>query len=191
LVVYQIFTRLFGNKKQQNLRYGSIEENGVGKFEDISRQALSELKKMGVTHVWYTGVFEHASMTNYSSYGIEADNPRVVKGRAGSPYAIKDYYDINPDLATNVEQRMQEFEELIARTHEMDLKVIMDFVPNHVARSYHSNKKPEGIKNLGEQDDTSVFFSPNNNFYYIPGEKFVPPTDYEPLGANLPLTQRK
>ncbi|MFY7788458.1 MAG: alpha-amylase family protein [Thermoflexibacteraceae bacterium] len=182
LIVYQIFTRLFGNKKTNNKKYGTIEENGVGKFNDITDTALVELKKMGITHVWYTGVLEHATMTNYTRFGIPLDDADVVKGRAGSPYAIKDYYDVCPDFAEDVPNRMKEFEALLKRTHDNGLKVIIDFVPNHVARKYKSDAKPAGIKDFGEEDNKNVAFSPQNNFYYILNSKFVVPKEYKALG---------
>ncbi|MBN8824869.1 MULTISPECIES: alpha-amylase family glycosyl hydrolase [unclassified Spirosoma] len=175
LVIYQIFTRLFGNQKTANKPWGSRDENGVGKFNDITAKALQELKNFGISHVWYTGVIEHAVMTDYSANGIQRDNPLVVKGRAGSPYAIKDYYDVNPDLAVDVNNRMAEFEALLKRSHAAGLKVIIDFVPNHVARQYHSDAKPAGVQDLGQGDDTAKAFSPNNNFYYLPGESFQVP----------------
>jgi glycosidase len=182
IIVYQIFTRLFGNKKTTNKHYGTLEENGVGKFADIDANALREIHNMGITHVWYMGVIEHATMTDYTRFGIPLDDADVVKGRAGSPYAIKDYYDVNPDLAVDVPKRMQEFEALLERTHAQKMKVIIDFVPNHVARSYHSDAKPAGLKDLGETDDKNKSFAPNNNFYYLPGHSFVVPHDYRPLG---------
>ena len=175
LVIYQLMTRLFGNKTTTNKFYGTLEENGAGKFGDIDAAALKGIRELGTTHVWYTGVLEHATLTDYSSYGITPDDADVVKGRAGSPYAIKDYYDVNPDLATNVPERMREFEELVDRTHEHGLKVILDFVPNHVARSYKSDVRPTGVRDLGEDDDVTVPFNSNNNFYYLPGESFQPP----------------
>jgi glycosidase len=184
MVIYQAFTRLFGNKTTTNKTYGTIEENGVGKFNDISPFALKSLKELGITHVWYTGVIEHAILTDYSAHGIPLDDADVVKGRAGSPYAIKDYYDVNPDLATDVRNRMKEFEQLVERTHTNGLKVIIDFVPNHVARAYKSDAKPKGVKDLGEDDVDSLAFSPKNNFYYLPGESFVVPRGHKPLGPN-------
>lgn len=182
VVVYQIFTRLFGNTQVKNAHYGTLEENGVGKFNDINGQALQSLKELGTTHVWYTGVIEHAVLHDYQTYGIPLDDADVVKGRAGSPYAIKDYYDVNPDLAEEVPHRMQEFEALVQRTHALDLKVIIDFVPNHVARFYQSDAKPDGVQDFGAQDDTNQAFAPNNNFYYIVGQPFQVPRDYVPLG---------
>ncbi|NDW17461.1 alpha-amylase [Dysgonomonas sp. 216] len=170
LFIYQIFPRLFGNTKSVNKENGSLEENGVGKFSSISSKALSEIKKMGFTHIWFTGIIEHASKTDYTRYGIQKDNPEVVKGNAGSPYAIRDYYDVCPDLADDVANRMFEFEELIARTHRAGMKVIIDFVPNHVARQYHSDAKPRKIKDLGCEDDNTQGFAPDNNFYYLPGQ---------------------
>ncbi|WP_040005637.1 alpha-amylase family protein [Fibrisoma limi] len=188
LVIYQIFTRLFGNQNTTNRPWGSRDENGVGKFDDISDAALRELRLFGVSHVWYTGVIEHATQTDYSAYGIQPDDPAVVKGRAGSPYAIKDYYDVNPDLATNVEHRMAEFDTLLQRTHAHSLKVLIDFIPNHVARQYKSDAKPAGVVDLGEQDDTSVAFAPTNNFYYLPGKTFISP-ESQSVQARLPLDQ--
>ncbi|MDB5154379.1 MAG: alpha-amylase, partial [Mucilaginibacter sp.] len=182
LIIYQLLPRLFGNTKQVNKTNGSIEENGVGKFNDINDQALQGIKKMGFTHVWFTGVIEHATMTDYSQYGIKPDDPDVVKGRAGSPYAVKDYYDVDPDLAVDVKNRMGEFEALVIRTHQNGLKVLMDFVPNHVARTYASDAKPEGIRDFGQDDDKSKAFDPKNDFYYAPGQAFEVPQGYNPGG---------
>jgi glycosidase len=184
VILYQLLPRLFGNKQTANTPFGTMEENGTGKFADINDAALTAFQQLGVTHVWYTGVIEHALLTDYTRFGIPLDDADVVKGRAGSPYAIKDYYDINPDLATDVTKRMQEFEELVARTHRHGLQVVIDFVPNHVARAYHSDAKPAGIKDLGADDDKTVVFSPGNNFYYLPGQSFQVPAGYAPLGKN-------
>ncbi len=184
-VVYQIFTRLFGNTKTLNKPWGTIEENGVGKFNDINDKALQELKKLGVTHVWYTGVPHHALVRDYTSIGISNDDPEVVKGRAGSPYAVKDYYNVNPDLAVDPKNRLQEFENLIARTHKNGLKVIIDIVPNHIARKYEGKSNPKGVTDFGANDDVSVEYKRNNNFYYIPNIPFQVPysSDYKPLNG--------
>lgn len=181
LIIYQIFTRLFGNQTTTNVKHGTVAENGTGKFNDINEAALQSIRQFGVSHIWFTGIVEHATQTDYSNFGIKPDDPAVVKGRAGSPYAVKDYYDVDPDLAVSVPDRMAEFEALVRRTHAHGLKVIIDFVPNHVARQYGSDAKPATVADLGEQDDTSVHFSPNNNFYYLPGETFVAPE-----AGNLP-----
>lgn len=194
-VVYQVFTRLFGNTNTTNKPWGSIEENGVGKFNDFTDKALSEIKDLGVTHIWYTGVPHHDVIRDYTAYGISNDDPDVVKGIAGSPYAVKDYYNVNPDLAVNVANRLQEFEELIERSHNNNLKVIIDIVPNHVARNYKSISNPEGTKDFGSEDDTSVVYDVNNNFYYVPNEVFEVPyflNGYVPLGGkNHPLSDKK
>ena len=174
LIIYQVFTRLYGNRNTTRKEYGTIEENGCGKLNDFTPTTLKHIREMGVSHIWYTGVIRHATMTDYSAYGIPRQHPAVVKGRAGSPYAITDYYDIDPDLATDVSQRMQEFEALVERTHQAGMKVIIDFVPNHVARQYHSICKPEGVKDLGEEDNPQNGFDPQNNFYYCPGQRFTP-----------------
>jgi len=187
MVIYQLLPRLFGNKTQLNKINGSIDENGCGTFEDINNKALQALKDLGITHIWYTGIIEHATQTDYSDYGIIKDHPDVVKGKAGSAYAIKDYFDVDPDLATDVRKRFVEFKSLIKRTHDNNLKVIIDFIPNHLARTYHSDSRPEGVKDFGEEDRTDVAFSPNNNFYYIPKESFVPPQNtIEPAYAEYP-----
>lgn len=150
-IIYQLLPRLFTNSNRNCIPGGTYQQNGSGKFNDINEAVLSGIKELGATHVWYTGVIEHATRTDYSSEGISPDNPHVVKGQAGSPYAIKDYYDVDPDLAVNVGKRMEEFEALVARTHDAGLDVIIDFVPNHTARCYHSDVKPAGIKDLGEE----------------------------------------
>lgn len=169
MLIYQVLPRLYGNKQTNNIKSGSIEENGCGKMNDFTEPQLKRIRSFGFTHIWYTGLIEHATQTDYTAYGIQRDHPAVVKGKAGSPYAIKDYYDVDPDLAVNVTQRMREFDALVKRTHEAGLKFIMDFVPNHVARNYHSDAKPARVRDLGEDDDTTRRFAPNNNFYYITG----------------------
>jgi glycosidase len=174
--IYQLLVRLFGNKNRNTCFNGTIIENGCGKFEDISVTALDEIKSLGFTHVWFTGVLEHASQTAYPELNIESDHPSIVKGIAGSPYAVRDYYNVCPDLADNPANRMQEFEQLVERTHQIGLKAIIDFVPNHVARSYKSTSKPNNIADLGENDDCNLSFSPQNNFYYLPGESFIVPS---------------
>lgn len=184
IVLYQMFTRLFGNTNITNKPWGTLEENGVGKFGHITPRALSEIKKMGFTHIWYTGVIEHGVLTDYTQFGIPLDDADVIKGRAGSPYAIKDYYDVNPDLADSVPNRMAEFEALVKRTHEAGMQVLIDFVPNHVAREYRSDVKPQGVVDFGADDDPTKAFDPNNNFYYLPGESFKVPEGYNSLGEN-------
>lgn len=184
--IYQVFTRLFGNKKSVNTPWGSAEQNGLGKFSDFTHQALAEIQKLGITHIWYTGVPHHALVRNYTQYGIHNDHPSVVKGRAGSPYAVKDYYSVNPDLADNPEQRNEEFAALIHRTHNAGMKVIIDIVPNHVARQYRGLNNPAGVNDFGANDDTSVEYARDNNFYYIPQQPFeLPdiPTSLLPLGG--------
>jgi len=178
-VIYQVLPRLFGNYINNNKHNGTLEENGCGKFNSFTTKALSEIKSLGVTHVWYTGIIEHATKTDYSAYGIKKDHNGVIKGKAGSAYAIKDYYDVDPDLAVNVETRMAEFENLVKRTHKAGLQVIIDFVPNHVAREYHSDVKPTGVADLGENDNPNWGFSPLNNFYYLPHQPLSPTFDVE------------
>jgi len=185
-VVYQVFTRLFGNTNTTNKPWGTLQENGVGKFTDFTDKALLEIKNLGVTHIWYTGVPHHAVINDYSAYGISNDDPDVVKGRAGSPYAVKDYYNVNPDLALDPANRLQEFKKLIERTHKQELKVLIDIVPNHVARHYEGKTNPKGVEDFGVNDDTTVVYARDNNFYYIPESPFKVPeweAGYLPLGG--------
>ncbi len=170
LTIYQVFTRLFGADKATCIPRGTKRENGCGTMQDFTAKALEHIRALGCTHIWYTGIIEHASKTDYSAIGIPADNTDVVKGEAGSPYAIRDYYDVDPDIAKDPAKRIHEFERLVERTHKAGLKVIIDFVPNHVARQYHSDAKPVGVRDLGEDDNRNCSFSPTNNFYYVAGE---------------------
>jgi len=188
VIIYQVFTRLFGNRNTTRKANGSIADNGCGKMADFTPKVLKTIAQSGVSHIWYTGVIRHATQTSYAEYGIPVQHPAIVKGKAGSPYAITDYYDIDPDLAVDVPHRMKEFEALVERTHAAGLKVIIDFVPNHVARQYYSVCKPEGVRDLGEDDNTNHGFDPHNNFYYCPGERFDPYFDlYQ--GAESPYIE--
>ena len=170
-IIYQLFPRLFANYNETRKHNGTKEENGCGRFVDINERALQAIVDLGATHVWYTGVIRHAT----AAY----NNPAITKGKAGSPYAITDYYDVDPDLARNEEKRMEEFEDMVRRTHAAGLDVLIDFVPNHVARQYKSTCKPKGVKDLGEGDHPEWAFSPLNNFYYLPGERFTMDKDLQ------------
>ena len=187
VVVYQVFTRLFGNTNTTNTPWGTLQENGVGKFADFTPLALKEIRNLGVTHIWYTGVPHHALVTDYTAFGISNDDPDVIKGRAGSPYAVKDYYNVNPDLAEDPGKRLEEFRSLVERTHQAGMKVLIDIVPNHVARNYEGSSTPEGLEPFGASDNTDLEYSRDNDFYYIPGQAFQVPEwkdGYKPLGGN-------
>jgi len=181
MLIYQLLPRLFGNRNSNCIPHGTIEENGVGKFADINLAALTSIKHLSVTHIWLTGILEHASTSDYSARGISPIDCSLVKGKAGSPYAIMDYYDVSPDLAQDVPRRMSEFEHLVERCHKVGLKVMIDFVPNHLFRQYASDAKPLGITDFGANDDQQLDFSPSNNFYYLNGAPFVSPvrSDYQ------------
>ena len=187
-IIYQIFTRLYGNTNTTRKHNGTLTDNGCGKLNAFTPAVLRRIKELGATHVWYTGVIRHATTTDYTRYGIPRQHPAVVKGNAGSPYAITDYYDIDPDLASNVDKRMNEFESLVKRTHKAGLKMIIDFVPNHVARQYKSTAKPKGIADFGENDNTGMQFSPQNNFYYCPEQSFAADIDLY-HGEELPYEE--
>ena len=179
LRIYQLFVRLFGNTNETRKQNGTLAVNGVGKFNDINDAALKSLHEAGFTHVWLTGVLQQATATDYSHIGQPADDPDLLKGLAGSPYAIKDYFDVCPDYAVDPSKRLEEFKQLLGRIHSHKMKALIDFVPNHVARSYDSDVMLEqnfGTKgNGGKGDDPSVFFAPgNNSFYLTPGSDGPP-----------------
>lgn len=184
-VIYQLVVRHFGNTNQTRAENGSLAENGVGKFNDVDDTAISELVDLGFTHVWLTGVLRQATLTNYTGYDMPPDDPDIVKGRAGSFYAIRDYYDVSPDYAIDPTQRLEEFDALVDRLHAAQLRVLIDLVPNHVARSYHSVVEPDA--DFGVGDDQGVFFDPSNNFFYLSGQSLSlqKPGYYNPPGFSF------
>lgn len=177
IIIYQLLPRLYGNRNTTRKENGSIADNGCGKFNNLTTSVLKSIQQKGVSHIWFTGVIRHATKTDYTAHGIPANHPAIVKGNAGSPYAITDYYDVDPDLAEDVDNRMAEFEALVSRARKARLGVIIDFVPNHVARQYASLCKPNGVKDLGGDDNCDHGFDPQNNFYYCPGCSFEPYLD--------------
>ncbi len=181
--IYQLFVRTFGNKNTAPLFDGDKSQNGCGTFANINDNALESLKSLGITHIWLTGVIRHSSMTAYPELGIKSTNPQITKGKAGSPYSIMDYYDIDPDLAVNPQNRMEEFEETLNRIHEKGMKVIMDFIPNHLAREYKSLNKPYDVEEFGEYDNKNVSFAKDNNFYYCPNQEFVIPSQQSTINS--------
>lgn len=172
LIIYQVFPRIFTNMTAEPEPDGTLERNGAGKMNDFDDKLLKSIRSLGVNCIWYTGIIEHATKEAYP--GIPADDPHVVKGRAGSPYAIKDYYDIAAEIASDVPERMNEFQALVERTHKAGMKVLIDFVPNHTARRYCSDAAPTGVEDFGGGDDTTRFFSSDNNYYYLTNQKFQP-----------------
>jgi len=190
-VVYQMMFHLWGNKNTELKMNGSLTENGVTKFEDVSTKGLKALKKKGFTHLYATGLIEHATMEDMTAFGSHLDHPDVVKGRSGSPFAIKDYYDVNPFFANNPSNRWNEFEQMLQRIHKEGLKLIIDFVPNHLARQYYSDQKPKGVTDFGTNDRTDVSFDANNNFYYLPATQFsIPEGVNSPVKSSIPYVER-
>ena len=141
-IIYQILPRLWGE----------------GRMSSVDTPSLAYFKSLGVTHVWYTGILRHSTGQPFT------------KGDPGSPYAISDYYDVNPYLADVEAERMDEFESLVKRTHAAGLKVILDFVPNHVGRDYGRTRVRTDIPYLGDTDDDHIHWKASNDFYYYPGE---------------------
>jgi glycosidase len=185
-VIYQLVVRLFGNTNETRKPDGTLVENGVGRFADVDERAISAIKGLGATHVWLTGVLRQATMTDWSEIGLPASDPDTVKGRAGSFFAIRDYYDVCPDYAVDPRRRMEEFEALVARLHAGGLRVLIDLVPNHVARGYGSVVHPE--RDFGRGDDKTRFFAPDNAFFYLvdpPGQalRLARPAGWNPSGV--------
>jgi len=184
--IYQLFVRLFGNANETRKPNGTLAKNGAGKFDDINEAALASLKDMGFTHLWLTGVLQQATATDYPSIGRPADDADLLKGLAGSPYAIKDYFDVCPDYATNPAHRLDEFKTLLDRIHAAGMKALIDLVPNHVARGYNSSVMPES--NFGASDDRTKFFDPRNNFYYLTPDSSGPPLQLPTVSNGLPVS---
>ena len=183
--IYQLFVRTFGNKNTGSIFDGDKSQNGCGTFASINNNALDALKKLGITHIWLTGVIRHSSLTAYPELGIKSTNPLITKGKAGSPYSIMDYYDIDPDLAINPQNRIAEFEDIVHRIHEKGMKVIIDFIPNHLAREYKSVNRPLDVEEFGVYDNKDVNFARDNNFYYCPNQEFVVPRQLSAISHQL------
>ncbi len=180
-VIYQLFVRHFSNFCRGGLLSGSKEQNGCGTFEGINDAALEQIAAGGFTHIWLTGVLRHATQTDYSAQGLPASDALICKGIAGSPYAVRDYYDLDPDLATDVDSRWEEWAALIARIRHWGMVPMIDLIANHVARDYDSAHFPE--KQLGRHDNVHSFFAYDNAFYYMQqGEPplILPQGVYEP-----------
>ncbi len=172
LRIYQMFPRLFGNTNTSRIPNGTYDQNGCGKFADLNDPALASLKQLGFDAVWVTGVLRQATTRDYSSLGLPPDDPDLLKGIAGSPYAIRDYFDVCPDYAVDPAKRIEEFKALLARAKKHNLKIFMDFVPNHVARSHTSVVHPE--RDFGKDDQGTEFFS-SDDFYYLKSSSAGPP----------------
>lgn len=177
-ILYSTLVRLWGNETPHDklVPSGSLAQNGTGTLEAFDDAALEYLVSLGVTHLWPIGIIRHATQTPLHSWADCPDqNPDIVKGQAGSPYAITDYYDIHPTIVRNPKKRRETFRSFVARCHRHGVKVVIDFVPNHVSRQYDGTHTPEGVASLGAKDDTSKAFDSGNNFYYLPGEELQLP----------------
>ncbi len=175
IIIYQVLPRLFGNTNDRCIPNSSLKQNGSGKLNDFTEDILLSIKDLGCTHIWFTGVIEHATQSSFEKYGIAGNHPEIVKGIAGSPYSITDYYDIAPSLSVNIDDRLTEFKGLVERCHKCDLFVIIDFVPNHISREYSSDAAPSGVVDFGVNDKSDYQFHPMNNFFYLPGTQFQSP----------------
>lgn len=107
-IIYQALPRLWGS----------------GHFSDWDTAEFDYLRSLGVDYLWLTGIPRHATGQDF------------VKGDPGSPYAVTDWFDVNPYLADDPGRRMEEFDALLQRAHAAGLRVLIDYIPNHVAPDY-------------------------------------------------------
>src|SRR5438874_1699139 len=110
-VIYQIFPRAF---------------SAEGNFNGVTKQ-LDRLKELGVTILWLMP--------------IHPIGQEKKKGTIGSPYAVRDYYGINPDYGTK-----EDLKKLIAESHRRGMKVIVDIVANHTSWDSVLMKHPDWYK---------------------------------------------
>jgi glycosidase len=155
LSVYQLFVRLFSADNNT--------KSGVGTFYKITNVVLDEITSFGFNAVWLMGVIDHANP--------DADDVDIIKGSAGSPYAIRDYYAVSPYLGT-----LSDFENLVKRIHNKGMAVIIDLVPNHVARSYAISLEDKKELQFGNDDYTETYCK-NNGYFYLSQPFEVPVND--------------
>jgi len=185
-IIYQIFPRLFGNQTQNPELNGTKEQNGCGGFENLTQKSIQSIQNIGFTHIWLTGILQHATQTAYPRLGLKSGHPAILKGKAGSPYAVTDFFELDPDLCQNPENRWKEFSDCVERIHNQGLKAIIDFIPNHTARQYKSPFAiKKGLRDLGENDFNHEFFHPNNHYYYLPDQKLEIPDNQEDITGNF------
>jgi glycosidase len=153
-VIYQLPIRTWGAHSQGLA--------GRGKVTDISDEILKKLALFGIDYLWLTGVMEAAS-----SDVLDED---IIKGDAGSYYAIYDSWDVSPQIGT-----MNEFEDLVKRAHSHGLRILIDLVPNHTARDHRTDVLCKSKMDFGDQDRQDTFFDVNNNYYYVLNTVFTPP----------------
>jgi glycosidase len=135
-VIYEIYPRNF---------------SAQGNFNGITAR-LDELKELGATILWLMP--------------IHPIGEKARKGTLGSPYAIKDYYAINPDYGTEADLK-----KLIAEAHKRGLKVILDMVANHTAWDSVMIANPEFYK----QDASGKIIPPVPDWTDVAGLNYANP----------------
>ncbi len=155
VVIYELPVRTY-------LAKGAHEEN-TGKLSYLTIEVLKEIKELGVDYIWIAGILENANP--------KIVDPDVVKGDAGSFYAIYDNWDISSQVGN-----LDEFDALIERAHSIGLRVLIDFIPNHTARVHKTDVVCKEEIDFGKGENPNENFSLDNNFYYLGSNStFVPP----------------
>ncbi len=163
VTIYQVAPRTY-----------AAQGNGAalaGKLSDMTTDRLREIRDLGIDYLWLTGVLEHAARAQ--------TDPDVVKGEAGSYYAIYDNWDVSSEIGT-----MADFEAVIERAHSVGLRVLIDFVANHTARLHRTDVVCKQHLDFGRGDRTEVAFDRDNNYYYMPNTSFTPPTQTGSAGSD-------
>ena len=123
-VIYEIYPRAFSPQ---------------GNFNGITAR-LDDLKQLGVNILWLMP--------------IHPIGQEKKKGTIGSPYAVRDYYGINPDYGTSADLK-----KLVAEAHQRNMKVIIDIVANHTSWDSVMMKHPEFYVHDASGRITSVSYT--------------------------------
>lgn len=135
-IVYNVFVRFFkGKVARWNQR---VLPGEGGTFDDVKLH-LNELKKLNVTTLYFNPI--HMIGELYRKYNMLDELPAYLQ--PGSPYSIKDYKSIDPELTYDRDTKkhllsdpQQEFKDLINAAHEKGMYVILDLVFNHTAHDF-------------------------------------------------------
>jgi glycosidase len=145
-VVYEVFPRHF---------------SPGGDFAGVTAR-LDELKQLGVSVIWLMPIHPVGRLK--------------AKGTIGSPYAVKDYYAVNPDYGTK-----EDFRRLVVAAHQRGLKVIIDIVANHTAWDSVMLDHPERYK----RDASGQVLPPNPDWTDVAGLNYANPETRRYMTAML------
>lgn len=135
-IVYNAFIRFFGAKMMR--KSGVIMPGECGTFDDLIKK-LKQLKKMGINVLYLNPI--HIIGELYRNYNPHDLLPAYLQ--PGSPYSIKDYKSIDPEIAYSRHREINaltdpflEFKELVDEAHKLGIRVIMDMVFNHTSHDF-------------------------------------------------------